>query len=90
MSRGERIPAKEEFPADFSVQRIETVSAKALKKLAEPEIAAYLRQNPSVAEDLLLESYDKRFTPLLSLLNEATNTVSDGSLFVGTNARGVS
>lgn len=51
------------FPPDFTVQRIETVGAKPLSNLTAPEIAAYLRQNPSVANDLLLESYDKRFTP---------------------------
>ncbi|MGC2639969.1 MAG: hypothetical protein WA294_22515 [Acidobacteriaceae bacterium] len=53
----------EGFPVDFTLQKIEAVSAKALTKLSAPEIAAYLRQNPSVADDLLLESLDKRFTP---------------------------
>lgn len=53
----------EGFPADFTVQKIEAVSVKALSKLSAPEIAAYLSRNPSVAADLLLESYDKRFTP---------------------------
>jgi hypothetical protein len=55
--------ANEGFPADFAVQNIEAVSAKGLSKLSAPEIAVYLKQNPSVANDLLLESCDKRFTP---------------------------
>jgi hypothetical protein len=54
---------REGFPPDFVVQRIRNTEAKAVSHLTASEIAAFFLQNPSVAEELLIESLDKRFSP---------------------------
>jgi hypothetical protein len=51
------------FPEGFKVQRIGIDPADAIAELPPAEIATYFRDNPLVAERLLAESYDKRFTP---------------------------
>jgi hypothetical protein len=53
----------EAFPDDFRSQRIRVESALEVAELPAPETAAYSRQHLETAKDLLLESYDKRFTP---------------------------
>ncbi|MGA3347361.1 MAG: hypothetical protein ABSC76_21145 [Terracidiphilus sp.] len=53
----------QEFPADFTVQKIKNASVKSICHLDGREIAEYFRANPSVASQLLTESYDKRHSP---------------------------
>lgn len=53
----------EGFPDGFRVQIIGLAAANALADLPPSELAARLRQQPEIAEALLSESYDKRFTP---------------------------
>ncbi|MGA2906028.1 MAG: hypothetical protein ABSD98_19555 [Candidatus Korobacteraceae bacterium] len=55
--------AKDEFPAEFKIQRVGLAAAKSLADLQPAHIAAYFRDHPEQAKDLLQESYDKRFTP---------------------------
>jgi len=50
---------REDFPANFAVQKIGITPAIAISHFPAREIAAYFRQNPSVADRLLAESYDK-------------------------------
>jgi hypothetical protein len=54
---------KQELPADFTVQKIKNASVKTISHLDGREIAEYFRENPSVASQLLTESYDKRYSP---------------------------
>jgi hypothetical protein len=54
---------KDAFPADFAVQKIRNTSANAISHLPAHEIAAYFRESPAVANQLLTESYDKRYSP---------------------------
>ena len=54
---------REGFPPDFAVQKIRNTKAKAVSRLTASEIAAYFLQHPSVAQELLIESSDKRFSP---------------------------
>lgn len=61
---------REGFPADFSRQKIRNASDRAVSHLSAPELAAFLRQNPLVAQELLTESSDKRFTPSTFLAKE--------------------
>lgn len=51
------------FPKGFRVQRIGVTAAKTISELPAPEIAKYLREHPEMARALLIESYDKRFSP---------------------------
>ncbi len=53
----------EGFPRGFRRQRIGISAAKAISHLPPAEIAAFFRQHLEIAEGLLGESYDKRFTP---------------------------
>jgi hypothetical protein len=61
---------KEGFPANFTVQKFRNDSVRAVLHLTAPEIAAYFRQNPSAAKELLTESCDKRFSPSTFLSEE--------------------
>jgi hypothetical protein len=54
---------REGFPANFAVQKIRIAEALAVSHLPPGEIAEYFRLNPLVAERLLEESYDKRYSP---------------------------
>jgi len=54
---------KNGFPQEFTVQKIKNAAANSVSHLPGAEIAAYFRQNPDVADELLVESYDKRYTP---------------------------
>ncbi len=45
-------PLKEDFPADFAIQKIRNASANAISHLPAHEIAAYFRENPAVANQL--------------------------------------
>lgn len=54
---------KRGFPEKFSVQRPGVTSAKAIFHLPPQDIAEYFRGHPSVANDLLTESFDKRYNP---------------------------
>jgi hypothetical protein len=63
MQLWKREEPKEGFPADFTVQKIRNESATSISQLTGSEIAAYFRQNPTVAKELLTESCDKRFSP---------------------------
>lgn len=53
----------EGFPKGFKRQRIRVKAALDISHLPAPEIADYFRRHPEIAEALLGESYDKRFTP---------------------------
>jgi len=68
-----------DFPPDFVVQKIRHKSVSSVSRLTGPEIAAFFRQNSSTAKELLVESYDKRFSPSTFSLRRPTNTVSGGS-----------
>jgi hypothetical protein len=57
------MPANDEFPEEFTIQRVRLPAAKSLADLRPPHIAAYFRDHPEQARDMLYESYDKRFTP---------------------------
>jgi hypothetical protein len=59
-----------EFPEEFEVQLIGVAAAKAIADLQPEDIARYFREHPRVAHGLLLESYDKRFTPSSFLTEE--------------------
>jgi hypothetical protein len=61
---------KEGFPSGFRKQRLPNSLVDCILDLSAEEIAAYFRQNPSVAEALLTDSYDKRFTPSTFLAQE--------------------
>ena len=60
-----------DFPPDFVVQKIRHKSVSSVSRLTGPEIAAFFGQNPSTAKELLMESYDKRFSPSTFLSEEA-------------------
>jgi hypothetical protein len=68
-SRGKQ--PNEAFPDDFSIQRIRVEPALAVAELPPREIAAYFRQYPEIAERLLSESYDKRFSPSTFITEES-------------------
>ncbi|MGD0134233.1 MAG: hypothetical protein ABSE57_19460 [Bryobacteraceae bacterium] len=56
-------PAADGFPEGFRVQYIGIAAAKNVVNLPAGEIAEYFRNYPQVANDLLNESYDKRYSP---------------------------
>lgn len=51
------------YPRDFHMRNIRLGAALAVADLSPHEIAHYFWQNLDVANDLLTESYDKRFAP---------------------------
>lgn len=51
------------FPTAFTAQNIRNPEAKSVSRLPASEIAAYFRQHPELAEQLLVDSSDKRFSP---------------------------
>lgn len=61
---------KQDLPSDFKIQRIRTDAANAISHLPAHEIAAYFKENPSVANQLLTESYDKRYSPSTFIAEE--------------------
>ncbi len=65
-----RPAAKQNFPIDFTVQKIRNVSTNAISHLPGHEIVEYFRENPSVANQLLTESYDKRCSPSTFIAEE--------------------
>jgi hypothetical protein len=58
-----RKPNPEGFPNGFKLQRIGISAAMAISELPASEIAKYFHDHPEIAEALLGESCDKRFTP---------------------------
>lgn len=58
-----RLKKREGFPVGFVAQKIRSTDARSASRLSASEIAAYFRQHPDVAEQLLVESSDKRFSP---------------------------
>jgi len=72
-----RRKSREGFPAGFIVQKIRNPEAGSLSHLSAPEIAAYFRQHPDVAKQLLVESSDKRFSPS-TLISEDGDEFSVG------------
>lgn len=64
------------LPSDFRVQRIGVGGVPSVE-LPASEIADFFRANSWVAEALLLESYDKRYTPSTFITEE------DGGFRVG-------
>jgi hypothetical protein len=54
---------EDEFPKEFTAQRIGVAAAHVIADLPPADIARYFREHPTAAKDLLHESYDKRFTP---------------------------
>jgi len=69
--------SRNEFPKGFSVQRVGVSSAKELVDLPPEEIADYFRKNIDTAQDLLHESYDKRYSPS-SYISEENNGFNVG------------
>jgi hypothetical protein len=63
-------PPKIGFPAGFKVQPIALEAARAIAQLPAAEIAKYFLDHPESAKRLLLESYDKRFTPSTFMMEE--------------------
>lgn len=61
---------KQDFPTDFAVQKISNATVKTISHLSGNEIAEYFRENPSVANQLLTESYDKRYSPSTFIAEE--------------------
>ena len=53
----------DDFLEGFRVQRIGIADAIAIAEFPPDQIAAYFRRNPVIADRLLLESYDKRYSP---------------------------
>jgi hypothetical protein len=51
------------FPEGFRIQPIGIADALAIATLPPDRIAAYFRKNPEIADRLLSESYDKRYSP---------------------------
>ena len=47
---------KQGFPANFTIQKIRNASANSIAHLSAQQIAAFFRDNPSVANQLLTES----------------------------------
>src|SRR5579863_2323423 len=58
-----RKPTIDGFPEGFRVQRIGVTSAVNISHLSGREIAYYFRERPGMANGLLIESQDKRYTP---------------------------
>jgi len=61
---------KQDFPADFAVQKISNAAVKSISHLSGHEIAEYFRENLSIANQLLTESYDKRYGPSTFMAEE--------------------
>ncbi len=70
-----------DFPSDFRVQRTGVDGVPTVERPAS-EIADFLRANPRVAEALLHECYDKRYSPSTFI------TEGDGLFQVGWFSRG--
>src|ERR1700712_5249730 len=62
--------AGSEFPDGFRIQRIRVSAAMAIAEYAPAAIAAHFREHPAVANDLLSESYDKRYSPSTFIAEE--------------------
>src|ERR1700687_1531444 len=67
-----RKPSRDGFPTRFRVQRIGVTAAKAISDLPASEIATYFREYPETARALLVESYDKRFSPSSFIAEEGS------------------
>ena len=61
---------KQGFPANFTIQKIRNASANSIAHLSAQQIAAFFRDNPSVANQLLTESCDKRYSPSTFIAGE--------------------
>jgi hypothetical protein len=59
------------FPEGFRSQRIHIDAALAVADLLPTDIAKYFREFPDVAQRLLHESYDKRYTPSTFIKEDA-------------------
>lgn len=71
-----------EFPDGFRVQRIRASAAMAIAEYVPAAIAAYFREHPAVANDLLMESSDKRCSPSTFIVEE------EGGFCVGWYSQG--
>jgi hypothetical protein len=60
----------DDFPEGFRIQRIGIADAIAIAELPPDQIAAYFRRNPLIADRLLLESYDNRYSPSTSITEQ--------------------
>jgi hypothetical protein len=65
-----RKPVMDGFPPEFKVQRIGIESARAVSHLPASEIATYFRGHPETAKALIIESYDKRYSPSTFITDE--------------------
>jgi hypothetical protein len=72
-------PDRNGFPRGFKVQRIGIPSATAIADRPPLDVARYLRDNPETAKLLLMESYDKRYSPS-SFIKEEGNRFTVGWL----------
>jgi hypothetical protein len=70
MWRWRRKPVREDFPEDFKVQRIGVRAALEIADHTPEQIVTYFRQFPAVAEALLTESCDKRYSPSTFITEE--------------------
>ena len=68
----------DDFPEGFRVQRIRIADAIAIAELLPDQIADYVRRNPVVADRLLLESYDNRYSRQLSSRSKVKATLLAG------------
>ena len=59
--RKKTVPAG--FPKGFKIQRIGISAAIAVSELPATDIEKHFREHPEIADALLDESYDKRYTP---------------------------
>jgi hypothetical protein len=65
-------PIRDDLPRGFRVQRIDVGAAIAVAELSPSEIAAYFREHPDTAMDLVYESYDKRYSPSSFIAEEGS------------------
>jgi len=65
-----RTSTRDGFPRRFRVQRIGVTAAKSVSDLPPAEIAKYFGEHPETARALLMESYDKRFSPSSFIVEE--------------------
>jgi hypothetical protein len=73
-----RKPIGDGFPKGFRVQHIGVVAAKELASFPPAGIAQRFRDSPFIAERLLSESYDKRYSPSTFIKKEDGDRFSVG------------
>lgn len=59
-----------DLPEDFRIQPIGIADAQAIATLPPDRIAAHFRRNPEIAERLLSDSHDKRYSPSTFIMEQ--------------------